>query len=336
MTTISKYPIMIMVLLALSGCGSEAGNPKKPTTAPKQSLFVDTGAAMQVLSVQIDESIDAATSEISGATEVAGAGLGLKGSTELLASTPQISCEENSDKSATVRIERSGASSRKISRRQAELESTWDGTSLTIRTWKHPSVSVGCENSRVRVRDWSGVQMKVSFEHKFRREIKSDGAVLRSTLVQGSGSRELTWESASLTSSQHSVLGDSSRVIELQRSEGPNETHTVTTRITEALAISTERTRGSWQSRTISSGRLLTEIAEDSQVILELQDVKLERTGGCAPTAGLARGTVLGANGESELRTFVVDFTKSQVTWNDGSTADYVPDSCAVEEDSGG
>ena len=348
-TILQVVPLLALLCALLGGCGSEAGNPRKPKTEPKpgQSVVIgDSSASASLLSAQMDEAISGV------ADDGADVSLGLN----LLSSDDSRdggTCTADADgKSVQVTIDRSGESVRTSQRRTSSLEFVTSGSETATRTWTKESGGLACNPTSTRARiDWAfttGLGLDIEFERKLERTLrrKDTGAELRRSKVEAKGQRRMDWKPI-----ESSI--DSAIIVERTLTSRVERTLDVTTRSgTKAVVVSEIKIEGAkpmvirderiasqrtWQVRTIASGTV-TSVQRinntiDSRVEKTYTDVRFERAAGCRPVSGTIAGSLFAGEEEAAAESFEVKFTEETATirFSNGETAEYVPDDCDLE-----
>ena len=106
---------------------------------------------------------------------------------------------------------------------------------------------------------------------------------------------------------------------------------------TSPLEVSVQRdpTTQDWVSKTISTGVVVTtQVGQNSHVDSTYTDLVFTPAAGCVPVGGTISGGIYTGDNTDPINTFQITFYAGagQIVYGDGTTADYVPDYCALDD----
>ena len=344
-------------------CGTEIGNPKKPKDGAKPSMLVDDPSVVSgIIASQTDEVIAAVAEDRKAGAAL---GLGLTGPVVIdgLSSGPApatvpdptnatatVTCALDSSGAAVLERKVNGADNHSFTRHGVESTYVANLEETTTRTWKLAG-AVACNDQKDDVVvDWAkadGLDVSTTVSQNKSMSItraSPRGTMTRSSSIVLSGERHALWAvvadsgDASVLALKKTVTGALDKSFTASRRQGGDvtvSTH-IQTKDDQPLVVEVRRDRASqaWQSKTILSGMVVTTPSEDSRMESTYLNVKFSSASGCMPDSGTVSGQIFHGTEATPFRTYQIDFDAGDgtITFDDGTTADYVPEYCSLDD----
>ncbi len=321
------------------GCGTEAGNPKKP--GPPSEVVQDAEVSNEVISSQLHDVTDATAEDQSN-------GLALNSVVSFennVLGAMKRSCISDGDSAIVTGTRNIETVIPRIYRRVTVTQAV-SGKIENVHTWSQAGGVISCRNVN------AGAKVDLIRDNDLRLAIKVKKSISRARVTTVRRTSEVAKNSIesevkgerSIEFGKPKVKGgavelqyvivDSDVTRSLKLSKKTSEIVKISSRSIisgdDPLDVVLEFKDGVWSKRTILSGTVESTQAGDSKIISSYKNVVFTAASGCLPEQGVVTGKIF-AIGETEPAiSYEINFELSGATisYSDGSTSEYVPDDC--------
>ncbi|MEK6706474.1 MAG: hypothetical protein AABZ06_11875 [Bdellovibrionota bacterium] len=324
--------VFLSFLIATSACGN------------KSEEAIDTETTSQAAFSSVEDATEAITDDASSTMTAQALAQIEPASTSV---TITRACSKSGDV-VTVARTFSGSGSVSITRPRMSMTIDMSGTGTDTRQWTPPSgQTISCSSSTGTVRfNWlddaiiNGMQLGITIDRS-RSSTKTLTVAGKTKTVTDNatiqGTRAVTWatntaSSSSILSRTKTISWSVTRSKTFTKNSGDQSTFqaTVATKSDAPIVVTVERLKsdGSLQKKTISSGTIISTMADGMRVEASFSNLIFDYTGEniCLPASGQIDGSIYAKDATTASKTFVIQFgstISASVTSSSGVTISY-------------
>lgn len=360
MKTKTKWSLAVLVMISVA-CGEgrdglsrklQKNNDKDKSEEITQNQANQESSSEAVsdeaLTDQMDEASSIAADAINSDSETINTSAGLNLAERKKLVVLNKSCEESTDGTALVTVDRETNRTITADRGARKMERSFEIKNHEERVWSKEGETIGCKDGKDHAElaghFGEGLKLQVNFERSRSLTLEGQtkkGSFSRERHIKAAGERKFSWLSHKVegdkVTNRAEIISSVTRNLTYKDSAGKDKSieMKVETDTQSPMVIEREKIKGEFSKLTIISGKMRRTGKEDSTVSLTYDNVVYTSSHRCNAESGKIYGTVTDASG-SQNSSFTIDFASGMttVTHVNGKSSEFVPEGCALETES--